>query len=398
MSKIKTILMFLIFWGALSLSAQVTIGSAQTPNKGALLDLKEDNITNKGLGLPRVVILHESIPSGDNMASTIKDATGNWNKDTHVGLLVYHAGDYDICDPTSIRQGIYVWNGDKWEYLGEQEEQSKDVLVWLDERDREKYLYRKFGNAGYWMLENVRYLDTNIMQAGIGADQQEYQEKYYTYPNADPLHPERIPSTWSPDQGLLYSYSAATLGAQDGTAGANQGQNGSDEAQSENIQGICPAGWHIPTDREWNKLEKEIYSKPYLYSEYDISTAFDPLTWNANWETQTESRGSYAEEGHARAMLSPCFPVGTPSISTPAEGKSMQVIQGGFYASPLGASDAEEGIRGYGMGAIFWSSALDSAAELSAWTRSILYDDTRFVNRIAHPRSYLLSIRCRKND
>ncbi|NDV97392.1 hypothetical protein D0T84_21190 [Dysgonomonas sp. 521] len=105
------IFMFLAF---VSAQAQVTIGTDESPDPGMLLQLKTIlNITDdspnakQGLLLSRVTLNSLTISSGSNMATTINgtSASDDWDKDKHVGLVVYH-----IKGSTSIETGIYVWN------------------------------------------------------------------------------------------------------------------------------------------------------------------------------------------------------------------------------------------------------------------------------------------------
>ena len=44
--------------------------------------------------------------------------------------------------------------------------------------------------------------------------------------------------------GLLYTWAAAMNGAS------------SSNSNPSNVRGVCPEGWHIPSDKEWKKLEK----------------------------------------------------------------------------------------------------------------------------------------------
>lgn len=52
MKKIKTLLYLSLT--TINLNSQITIGSSEKPADGALLDLKQEGITTKGLGLPKV--------------------------------------------------------------------------------------------------------------------------------------------------------------------------------------------------------------------------------------------------------------------------------------------------------------------------------------------------------
>lgn len=99
--------------------AQVTIGSSEEPVKGALLDLKEDGTTSKGLGLPRVAL------QAYNKVKMGADAPEYTDKENHMGLVVYNVNpDYNQCDTASIPPGLHIWDGQKWVGIGTPEHES----------------------------------------------------------------------------------------------------------------------------------------------------------------------------------------------------------------------------------------------------------------------------------
>ncbi|SBV95013.1 hypothetical protein KL86DYS1_11282 [uncultured Dysgonomonas sp.] len=105
-------------------AAQVTIGSENDPNPGALLDLKEEVSTNdvtalKGLLMPRVKLTDRDklFPMFDAVSGANYTKNGDdYDKDTqdaiHTGLSVYHI---DKCSFNGA--GIYVWDGQQWQPL-----------------------------------------------------------------------------------------------------------------------------------------------------------------------------------------------------------------------------------------------------------------------------------------
>lgn len=97
------------------MTAQVTIGALLPANKGALLDLKEDNNlginSQKGLLLPRVALTSKTALYP--MFTTPTEATDPTNMATHTGLTVYNVGNNPLCP------GIYIWNGTIWEPIVE---------------------------------------------------------------------------------------------------------------------------------------------------------------------------------------------------------------------------------------------------------------------------------------
>lgn len=385
------------------LSAQVTIGSTETPVDGAILELKEEGTTTKGLGLPRVELTSLTIKdNSNNVATTVKGATDIWDPTAHIGLVVYHAGVYDVCDPYSIPQGLYAWTGDQWQAQFWLPEDAPEVKIYRDTRDNQvaDYRYRKFGNAGEWMLENMRYIPPG-MQAGLMGN--DPTDKYYTYPNPVQDSPETIPSTWRPNQGLLYTYSAGTLGEQDDVTTEDQGQESEDAGYIHPvIQGICPPGWHIPSDREWNQLEKEIYSSPNKYSEYKLINGlhpFNPTAWDPTWDTTNNPRGALYDAGHGLAMLSTCAPIN--SKRPIVYGKSLTAQQGGFDVLLTGTVIQDEFEMEYGFASHFWTSSVSGD---EVWIRSLFSDVNigevypSVVRGTIPERAIPLSVRCKKNE
>lgn len=118
--KMKKTGLFLFF--ALSfcfnLKGQVTIGSTLKPKDGALLDLKEnDNVganSNRGLVYPRVILDSLTITGGNtNLAKTVRNADGVWDKQEHIGLMLYNTHESDAC-AGGTDSGLYVWDGEQW--------------------------------------------------------------------------------------------------------------------------------------------------------------------------------------------------------------------------------------------------------------------------------------------
>lgn len=101
-----------------NLFSQVTIGSNESPNAGALLDLKMDNSkdvnSSKGLGLPRVELknIRTEKDLGKTMGAT---ESGSLEHNAHIGLVVYNTGMNIESEATRFCPGIHVWDGEKWQ-------------------------------------------------------------------------------------------------------------------------------------------------------------------------------------------------------------------------------------------------------------------------------------------
>ena len=135
------------------------------------------------------------------------------------------------------------------------------------------------------------------------------------------------------------------------------------------VQGICPPGWHIPSDAEWKILEGTVDS------EYGVG---DPEWDNTNW------RGYDAGEK-------------LKSISGWDNGGG-GTNTSGFTALPGGdgyiGSTGNFHFRGLGYMAKFWTSTEFSSTD--SWQR-LLYSDQNRVIRYFHYKEAGMSARCLKD-
>lgn len=119
--NLKNKITFALLLLSISTQAQITIGSILPPNEGSLLDLKQngsDDInSNRGLGLPRVILKSLKITDGSgNLATTITGANTAemWDKDEHIGLVLFNVNNSNSCTG-GPNNGMYVWNGEEWQ-------------------------------------------------------------------------------------------------------------------------------------------------------------------------------------------------------------------------------------------------------------------------------------------
>jgi uncharacterized protein (TIGR02145 family) len=107
------LLLALAFFSCANLSAQVTIGSLNAPEAGAILDL--NSTVKGGLLLSNVELLNlYTIPyTGTTPFPGVTAENHESVKGDFAGALVYHIGGYNIS------AGIYVWNGTNWTSIEE---------------------------------------------------------------------------------------------------------------------------------------------------------------------------------------------------------------------------------------------------------------------------------------
>lgn len=161
-----------------------------------------------------------------------------------------------------------------------------DDQSFTDSRDGEVYKTVKIGNK-VWMAENLRFKAKGSF--------------------LNPSNPNKA-------YGRLYNWNAVM---------GHREWDGDDIY----IRGICPKGWHVPHDKEWDFLQKQVERKASV------------LKSTIGWEDA---------EGN------------------PANGDNSS----GFNAFPAGGYDSD-GYSNLGYAAYFWSSTALGDGDVSAWARYI---------------------------
>lgn len=168
-----------------------------------------------------------------------------------------------------------------------------------------------------WMAENLR---TTTFADGtsipLGSDTSSVRAYRY-YPNNNGNNVSLY------GYGYLYNWSAVMHGAS------------SSSTNPSNVQGICPNGWHLPSDAEWTQLTNYLRSQSeYRCGGYTTNIA-KPLASKLYWNSSTTT----------------CA-VG----NTPADNNAT-----GFNAKPAGyygydGSGSNTFYLNFGLGAYFWSA------------------------------------------
>ena len=103
--------------------------------------------------------------------------------------------------------------------------------------DGKSYSYKTIGTQ-VWMTENLAYLPS-VVGPGTGSNSTAY---YYVYGyDGTDVDAAKATSNYT-TYGVLYNWPAAMNGA------------ASSSADPSGVQGICPTGWHLPSDAEWTTL------------------------------------------------------------------------------------------------------------------------------------------------
>ena len=191
--------------------------------------------------------------------------------------------------------------------------------------DGNVYRTVKLGNQ-VWMAENLRttrYADGTPIPLGTEASS---TTAYRYYPDDN--------STNVSDYGYLYNWAAVMNGS------------ASSEANPSGVQGICPDGWHVPSEDEWDELENYVSSQSqYLCGGSSLRIA-KALASEEGWNSSTDN----------------CV-VGYNPIANNATGFSARPAGGyfGYYS-------------GFGYSATFWSATQYHSNSNNAYFLRLSYD------------------------
>jgi len=106
-----------------------------------------------------------------------------------------------------------------------------------DSRDRQVYRTVTIGKQ-VWMAENLRYLPS-VIEPSYGSETKRY---YYVYGYEGISEVVASYTDNYKTYGVLYNWAAAMKGA------------ASSKTNPSRVQGVCPSGWHLPSDAEWTEL------------------------------------------------------------------------------------------------------------------------------------------------
>lgn len=106
-----------------------------------------------------------------------------------------------------------------------------------DPRDGNVYKTVTIGNQ-VWMAENLKYLPS-VVGPLTGSST---TALYYVYGYTGTVVADAKATANYNTYGVLYNWAAAMNG------------EASSDANPSGVQGICPTGWHLPSDAEWTEL------------------------------------------------------------------------------------------------------------------------------------------------
>ena len=197
-----------------------------------------------------------------------------------------------------------------------------------------------------WMKENLRtrhYANGDSIPAAVGS-----------YTSTPCYYNDATSSIPLAQRGYYYNWSAVMHGASGSSA------NPSD------VQGICPQGWHVPSDAEWTQLANYVGSHSQYVCDGDSTHIAKALASPTYWDSSSNS----------------CTPGNDPSTNNLT----------GFSVVPMGLTNEPDFFYHVGSRAYFWSSTEYSLAN-HAWHYSMGYN-TEGMGRGFVGESSGFSVRC----
>ena len=220
-------------------------------------------------------------------------------------------------------------------------------FVTVTDNDGNIYNTVQIGNQ-CWMKDNLRttrYADGTTIPLGPLGSSTSITTPYRYNPNNDSSNVSAY--------GYLYNWPAVMHGAS------------SSASNPSGVQGICPSGWHVPSDAEWTQLTNYVGSQPQFqcYNSSDkIAKALASTTgWNSS--TNTCAVGNY------------------PSTNNATD----------FSAFPAGIYNNSGNYVLFGGDVSFWSATAFS--DHYAYYRYLDYNDAN-VYRYNNYMNYGFSVRC----
>ena len=196
-----------------------------------------------------------------------------------------------------------------------------------------------------WMKQNLRttrYANGDTIYMGDSNLSLEMPYRYYPNNNAGAVN----------SYGYLYNWAALMHGS----PSSNTNPSG--------VQGICPKGWHVPSDMEWQQLVDYVSSR----SDYQWSCATciaKSLAYTYGWSSYTINN--------------------TVGYNQSANNAT------GFSALPAGHCGYGGGQYDYANKAFFWGATECNA--VYTYLRILNYDDAH-VTRFGNDKKYGFSVRC----
>lgn len=250
-----------------------------------------------------------------------------------------------------------------------------DQIEFINDHEGNAYKIMEIGGR-CWMRENLKTMSSPAeghQNYYVPNKQGQYTKtlpECYVYQRGDVWVDTDFPDTNSNKQffGLLYNWACANGIDQDPSIAQYHiwGRRHVPEIQNvQNVQGMCPDGWHLPTSVEWSTLADSI--RAYFHSDYISVRLAGSCAWKAG--NATWGAGYYNDPDRRNVLLFTVLPAGDYT------GKSSQLAS---------------------MGAHFWCATQEGPDNGVYFYMN--WDNGYFRLATDHRKDIGMSIRCVRND
>lgn len=201
-----------------------------------------------------------------------------------------------------------------------------------------------------WMAKNLRvthYADGSALTLGTETSP---TARYYYYPDGKAEH--------AADYGLLYSWYTVMNG------------HATSEEVPSGVQGICPAGWHLPSNFEWMSLEDFLGYKDEFRCGTDVNNVARCMASKMGWRSNFMTQGQ------------PCCIVENMAANNAS---GMDVLPAGNFFHT---------VDGFGVDAGFWTAS--EGSDVSAPIHHFYYTNA-VVEINCTPKEAAYTVRCLKD-
>ncbi len=243
-------------------------------------------------------------------------------------------------DPVMEKSGTYAYVDGKFEFV------STVIKDAVTDIDGNTYDAVKLGDQ-VWMAENLRttkYADGTTIPMGSSTST---TTAYRYYPNNKSTNVDTC--------GYLYNWKAVMRNSP------------SSSSNPSGVQGVCPNGWHVPSDAEWTQLTDYVSSQSQYVCGSSNNNIAKALASTTGWNSSSST----------------CDVGNNPSVNNAT----------GFSAVPAGYYNG--GYDFFGDGANFWSATQNNSN--NAYNRNLNYNNAN-VNRNNNNKYGGYSVRCLRGD
>jgi len=214
-----------------------------------------------------------------------------------------------------------------------------------------------------WMKENLRTKHyANGTEISNGGWDTSTTKRYYFYPNYDVELAEKY--------GFLYNLKAV------------MGNSSFSSANPSGVQGICPAGWHVPSVAEWTQLDEYVSSQSKYVCGSDNKNIVKSLTSDEDWRTEIKTTWTGDKLKNEKVWH-----------GWPNEDHCQKAINAtGFSALPAGYHRIPNEYS-FGFSALFWTVSKSSFTRYEAWTIKISMDSS-YIHQCSYGGAPAFSVRC----